>query len=84
MWALAALIAMGSVNLITVKAYGEFEFWFAMIKVVTIVVMILAGLGMIVFGFGNHGVATGISNLWAHGGFFPNGAQGVLMSLQMV
>ncbi|UJB18471.1 MULTISPECIES: amino acid permease [Lysobacter] len=83
-WALAALIAMGSVNLITVKAYGEFEFWFAMIKVVTIVVMILAGLGMIVFGFGNHGVATGISNLWAHGGFFPNGAQGVLMSLQMV
>ncbi|MGJ7902094.1 amino acid permease [Lysobacter sp. 1R34A] len=83
-WALAALIAMGSVNLITVKAYGEFEFWFAMIKVVTIVVMILAGLAMIVFGFGNDGVAIGISNLWAHGGFFPNGAQGVLMSLQMV
>src|SRR5687768_13023352 len=69
-WALAALIAMGSVNLITVKAYGEFEFWFAMIKVVTIVVMILAGLAMIVFGFGNDGVAIGISNLWAHGGFF--------------
>lgn len=83
-WALAALVAMGSVNLIAVKAYGEFEFWFAMIKVVTIVVMILAGLAMILFGFGNHGVATGISNLWSHGGFFPNGAQGVLMSLQMV
>lgn len=83
-WALAALIAMGSVNLITVKAYGEFEFWFAMIKVVTIVAMILAGLAMIVFGFGNNGVAIGISNLTAHGGFFPNGAQGVLMSLQMV
>ncbi|SFL19464.1 amino acid permease [Lysobacter sp. cf310] len=83
-WALAALAAMGSVNLIAVRAYGEFEFWFAMIKVVTIVLMIVGGLGMIVFGFGNNGVATGISHLWSHGGFFPNGAKGVLMSLQMV
>lgn len=83
-WALAALVLMGSINLITVKAFGEFEFWFAMIKVVTIVFMILAGLGMILFGIGNGGVATGISNLWTHGGFFPNGVQGVLLSLQMV
>ena len=83
-WALAALAAMGSVNLIAVRVYGEFEFWFAMIKVVTIVLMIVAGFGMILFGFGNHGVATGISNLWTHGGFFPNGVQGVLMALQMV
>jgi amino acid transporter, AAT family len=83
-WALAALGAMGSVNLLAVKAYGEFEFWFALIKVVTIVLMIVAGFGMIVFGLGNHGVATGMANLWTHGGFFPNGAQGVLMSLQMV
>jgi AAT family amino acid transporter len=39
---------------------------------------------MIVFGLGNHGIATGISNLWKHGGFFPNGGVGVLMALQMV
>ncbi|WP_049623019.1 amino acid permease [Frateuria defendens] len=83
-WALAALAAMGAVNLVAVRAYGEFEFWFAMIKVVTIVAMILGGGCMIVFGLGNHGVATGISNLWTHGGFFPHGAQGVLMALQMV
>lgn len=83
-WALAALAAMGAVNLAAVKAYGEFEFWFAMIKVVTIVLMIVGGGAMIVFGFGNHGVATGISNLWTHGGFMPNGAQGMLMALQMV
>ncbi|MGH8561550.1 MAG: amino acid permease [Nevskiales bacterium] len=83
-WALAALAAMGSVNLVAVRIYGEFEFWFAMIKVVTIVLMIVAGFGMILFGFGNHGIATGISNLWMHGGFFPNGVQGVLMALQMV
>ncbi len=83
-WALAALGTMGAVNLLAVKAYGEFEFWFALIKVVTIVLMIIGGTGMIVFGLGNDGVAIGFSNLWSHGGFFPNGAQGVLMSLQMV
>ncbi|KUY84084.1 amino acid permease [Burkholderia sp. RF4-BP95] len=83
-WALTALAAMGSVNLLTVKAYGEFEFWFALIKVVTIIVMIVAGIAIIVFGLGNHGVPVGISNLWTHGGFFPNGAHGVLMSMQMV
>ncbi|UCO99680.1 amino acid permease [Metapseudomonas lalkuanensis] len=83
-WALAALISMGGVNLIAVRAFGEFEFWFALIKIVTIVAMVVAGTGMIVFGLGNHGIATGISNLWEHGGFMPNGVQGVLMSLQMV
>ncbi|UVE18158.1 amino acid permease [Pseudomonas sp. LS44] len=83
-WALAALGSMGAINLATVKAFGEFEFWFALIKIVTIIAMVLAGAGMIVFGFGNDGVATGISNLWAHGGFMPNGIEGVLMSLQMV
>jgi AAT family amino acid transporter len=83
-WALSALGAMSLVNLIAVKAYGEFEFWFALIKIVTIIAMIVAGLAMIVFGFGNGGVATGISNLWSHGGFFANGAEGVLLSLQMV
>ncbi len=83
-WALAALAAMGAVNLAAVKAYGEFEFWFAMIKVVTIVLMIVGGGAMIVFGLGNGGVATGISNLWTHGGFMPNGIKGVLMALQMV
>jgi len=46
--------------------------------------MVIGGVGIIAFGFGNDGVALGISNLWAHGGFMPNGVQGVLMSLQMV
>ncbi len=83
-WALAALASMGGVNLINVKAFGEFEFWFALIKVVTIIAMIFGGIGIIAFGIGNDGVALGISNLWIHGGFMPNGIQGVLMSLQMV
>ncbi len=83
-WALLALASMGTINLITVRAFGEFEFWFALIKIVTIIAMVLAGAGMIFFGLGNGGIATGISNLWSHGGFMPNGIQGVLMSLQMV
>ena len=43
-------------NLVSVKAFGEFEFWFALIKVVTIVLMIIAGLGLILFGIGNGGI----------------------------
>lgn len=82
--ALIALVAMTVVNLINVKAYGEFEFWFALIKVVTIIAMIILGAGMIFFGFGNHGEPVGISNLWSHGGFFPHGIEGVIMSLVMV
>ncbi|SFH09105.1 L-asparagine transporter [Desulfotomaculum arcticum] len=82
--ALAALLVMTLVNLINVKAYGEFEFWFALIKVVTIIAMILIGLGMIIFGLGHGGVSVGISNLWTHGGFFAHGIKGVVMSLSMV
>lgn len=83
-WALAALVMMSAVNLITVKAYGELEFWFALIKIVAIVLMIVLGVGMIVFGLGNGGIPVGISNFWEHGGFLPNGLKGVLLSLQMV
>ncbi|NWB27686.1 amino acid permease [Pseudomonas gingeri] len=83
-WALAALVSMGTINLIAVKAFGEFEFWFALIKIVTIIAMVIGGVGVIAFGFGNDGVALGIANLWNNGGFMPNGISGVLMSLQMV
>jgi len=83
-WALAALGVMTLVNLIAVKAFGELEFWFALIKVIAIVFMIAIGLGAIFFGFGNDGVFIGIKNLWEHGGFMPHGFEGVLMSLQMV
>ncbi|PLT34060.1 amino acid permease [Bacillus sp. V5-8f] len=83
-WGLGALIIMVCVNFLAVKAYGELEFWFALIKIVTIVLMIIFGLGTILLGVGNGGVATGFGNLYSHGGFFPNGLTGVLLSLQMV
>lgn len=78
------LVLITAVNLISVKAFGEFEFWFAIIKVVAIIAMILFGLGIILFGWGNGGQATGISNLWAHGGFFPTGFTGLAMAMVVV
>lgn len=83
-WALTALVIMTAVNFLAVKAYGELEFWFALIKIVTIILMIIVGIGMIVFGFGNGGIAIGFSHLFEHGGFLPNGFEGVLLSFQMV
>jgi amino acid transporter, AAT family len=82
--ALAALVLITSINLVNVKAFGEFEFWFALIKVVAIVAMIIAGLGIIFFGFGNGGQAIGFENLWVHGGFMPNGIKGLIFSFVMV
>lgn len=82
--ALAALVFMTLVNIIAVKVYGEFEFWFALVKVVTIIAMILLGGFIILFGLGNNGIPVGISNLWSNGGFLPMGIQGVLSAFVMV
>ena len=82
-----ALITLGllySANLTTVKLFGEIEFWFALIKVVTIVAMIIIGLTIILFKFGDLGKTATFSNLWTEGGFLPFGGLGVLLSLQMV
>lgn len=82
--ALVSLVLITMVNLINVKAFGEVEFWFALIKVVAIIGMILLGLGIIFFGIGNSGQSTGFDNLWAHGGFTPHGIKGMLMALVFV
>jgi L-asparagine transporter-like permease len=82
-----ALIAVGLValaNLAAVRLYGEIEFWFAMIKVTTIIVMIVVGLGVIFFGFGNGGHSIGFGNLTEHGGFFAGGWKGFLTALCIV
>jgi L-asparagine transporter-like permease len=79
--ALACLVVITLINIINVKAFGEFEFWFAIIKVLAIIGMIVFGIAMIVFGVGNGGQPVGFSNLWTHGGFFPNGLHGVIMSM---
>ncbi|MGE7602613.1 amino acid permease [Peribacillus sp. NPDC097675] len=79
-----AMVILGAANLISVKSFGEFEFWFALIKIVTIILMIVAGLGLIFFGIGNGGEAIGLSNLWANGGFFTGGWKGFFFALSLV
>ncbi|CEG99491.1 amino acid permease [Propionibacterium freudenreichii] len=85
-WVTAAvcLVAITAINLISVKAYGESEFWFAIVKVVAIIAMIVLGLVIILTGFGNGGHPIGFSNLWKNGGFFPMGVTGMLMGLVVV
>lgn len=82
--ALIAVAMVALANLAAVRLYGELEFWFAMIKVTTIIVMILVGLGVIFFGFGNGGEPIGFANLTAHGGFFAGGWKGFLFALCIV
>lgn len=80
--ALAVLVTITAINLINVRFFGEAEFWFALVKVAAVIGMIVLGLVLIVFGLG--GPATGLSNLWRHGGFLPHGVTGLVLSLAVV
>ena len=71
-------------NLASARAYASLEFWFAMIKVITIILMIILGFIVIFFGVGNGGKPTGFSNLWAHGGFFTGGVKGFFFSMSII
>ncbi|MFD4180799.1 amino acid permease [Rhodococcus sp. NPDC058514] len=81
--ALVVLIVLFGANLISVKLFGEAEFWFAAIKITAILGMILIGIGVLTLGFG-HATNPTVTNLWADGGVFPNGFGASLMSLQIV
>ncbi|HYM27524.1 MAG TPA: amino acid permease [Steroidobacteraceae bacterium] len=81
---LIALLVLYGTNLLAVRVFGELEFWFALIKVVTIVALIVAGVYVIVFHAGALGPTASFSNLWSHGGFLPGGILAVLLALQIV
>lgn len=85
-WATAAvfLAAITLVNLVDVKAYGEIEFWLAIIKVVAVLAMIVFGLVLIVMGSNLGGTPASISHLWDQGGFFPNGITGLALAFVVV
>ncbi|WP_405736434.1 amino acid permease [Streptomyces sp. NBC_00028] len=82
--ALAFLVVLFVANLISVKLFGEIEFWFSMIKVTALIGMIVIGLGVLTFGFSAAGDTAAVSNLWAFDGFFPKGIGSSLMTLQGV
>lgn len=79
---LSCFVLINAVNLTAVKIYGEVEFWFAIIKVIAVIAMILFG-GYLLFS-GTAGPEAGISNLWVHGGFMPNGWEGLIVALAII
>ncbi len=81
---LAVVLILFTVNIIGVSIYGEAEFWFSLIKVTAIVLMIIFGVLMILFGVGNHGNPIGLGNIVNQGGFFPTGISGFVLSIVMV
>ncbi|MFD7292363.1 amino acid permease [Streptomyces sp. NPDC059897] len=83
-WVLAAVVIVGALNLVSVKVFGELEFWLSLIKIVAIVAMILVGIAVIAFGLGSGHVHVGLDNLWSHGGFFAGGIDGFVISFAIV
>ncbi|MCK6258210.1 amino acid permease [Fictibacillus sp. KIGAM418] len=81
--ALAAVLVLLLINMSAVKAFGEIEFWFALIKIITIIALIGIGIVLIVMGYESHGTQASLSNLVNHGGFFPNGSSGFVLAFQM-
>ena len=80
--ALVCLVVITAVNLINVRAYGEFEFWMALIKITAIVLMIV--LGLYLLGIAPQPFPENFSNLWANGGFLPNGWWGMGLATAVV
>ncbi|WP_346055946.1 amino acid permease [Amycolatopsis dongchuanensis] len=82
--ALIALCLILAVNLVSVKLFGELEFWFAAIKVLALVVFMVVGIVVLVSRHPVDGVVTGPSLVFDHGGVFPTGLLPALLILQGV
>jgi GABA permease len=84
MWLMSLILMtlLTLTNLWSVRSYGEFEFWFASIKVAAIIAFIAIAAGWLL-GIGG-GDSPGLSNLTAHGGFFPEGAITALSGVVIV
>lgn len=81
---LCILLILFASNMMAVKIFGELEFWFALIKVIAILGLIGGGLYLIFIGYQTDVGPVSFSNLWSHGGWFPNGWEGFVLSFQMV
>jgi L-asparagine transporter-like permease len=81
-WVVGVSLLLVTINTMQVANFGEFEYWFALVKVVAILAFIAAGVALI-FGIGTRH-AIGLSNLTAHGGFLPHGLRGVWLALTLV
>ncbi len=82
-WALIALVVVLSLNLVSVKVFGEMEFWFALIKVAALVAFLILGIWFVAFGTPT-GAPTGFSLITDNGGIFPNGIMPMILLMQGV
>ena len=81
-WSIVMLAIFVGANLVSVRTFGEVEFWLASIKVIAIVVFLGAG---VLFALGLWPDSTNtVSNLWEHGGFAPNGVGIALTGVSLV
>lgn len=81
---LCSIFFIMGLNLVTVRLFGEVEFWFALIKIIAIIVLIAVGLWMILTGFTNDaGTTASFTNIWSHNGVFPTGWAGFLAGFQI-
>lgn len=81
---LIVLVILLALNSITVALFGETEFWFALIKIVAIIILIIAGIFLIATHYKTPVSQASLTNLTKFGGFFPTGWHGFLLALQMV
>lgn len=81
--ALVFMLVFTGINLVGVASFGEFEYWFAIIKVAAIVVFLVLGVAFVA-GWLPGVEAPGLSNLTGNGGFMPNGLTGVAAGLLLV
>jgi len=81
-WVLLFMTAFTAVNLFTTRSFGEFEFWFAWIKVAAIIAFLTVGV-LAITGLLPGTDSPGLTNLTTHG-FFPNGWSGAIAGLLIV
>ncbi|MFD1123845.1 amino acid permease [Lentilactobacillus raoultii] len=81
---LVILVCLFAANMVNVGLFGELESWFSMIKVVAIILLVVVGFGLAIFSVKVGHSTASFGNLLTHGGLFPKGAHGFLLSFQMV
>ncbi|EAY3219437.1 amino acid permease [Salmonella enterica subsp. enterica serovar Typhimurium] len=83
-WASAAafFVIINAINLTNVKVFGEMEFWFAIIKVIAVIAMILFGAWLLFSD--TAGPQATVRNLWEQGGFLPHGWTGLVMMMAII
>lgn len=80
--ALGCFLIANGISMINVRAFGESEFWFSVVKVAAVVAMIVYGIFLLASG--GAGPQATVANLWQHGGFFAHGISGLVMSMAII